>query len=119
MKTYIDGYASAKEYLYEWKDYNGPDVEFPESATLLFGYYSSMNYTGAAFALFEYEGKLYEVNGYHCSCYGLEGQWKPEETTSKAIRMRKWKDLFHYDEESYAKLYGELMLVLEDFENRN
>ncbi len=26
-------------------------------------------------------GKLFEVHGGHCSCYGFEGQFTPEETT--------------------------------------
>ena len=38
--------------------------------------------------LFERDGKLYEVFGGHCSCYGLEDQWKPEETTTAALRYR-------------------------------
>ncbi len=30
-------------------------------------------------------GKLYEVCGSHCSCYGFEGQFEPEETTVEYI----------------------------------
>jgi len=26
-------------------------------------------------------GKLYENHASHCSCYGYEGQWEPEETS--------------------------------------
>jgi hypothetical protein len=28
------------------------------------------------------------VNGSHCSCHGLEGQWEPEETSMKALEHR-------------------------------
>ena len=31
-------------------------------------------------------GKLYEVNGSHCSCYGFEGQFEPEETSIDYIK---------------------------------
>lgn len=31
------------------------------------------------------DGKLYEVHGSHCSCYGFEGQWEPTETTGKYL----------------------------------
>ncbi|MFZ4454289.1 hypothetical protein [Salibacterium aidingense] len=31
-------------------------------------------------------GKLYENHGAHCSCYGFEGQFDPEETTSKYLQ---------------------------------
>lgn len=39
-------------------------------------------------------GKLYEVFGGHCSCYGFEGQFKPEETTAEYI----FSDKFPYRE---------------------
>jgi hypothetical protein len=43
---------------------------------------------GSVFVLFKSGGNLYEVNGGHCSCYGLEGQWDPEPTTEEALRHR-------------------------------
>lgn len=44
--------------------------------------------------VFRKEDKLYEVHGSHCSCYGLEGQWSPEETSFEALldRLEKTKD---------------------------
>jgi len=66
---------------------------------VLFASYSYRDYSGSAFVLFEKEGKLYEVNGSHCSCYGLGEssytggggtQWKPEETSWEALALRKW-----------------------------
>lgn len=60
-----------------------------KGATILFASYLYEYYDGSAFVLFEWDGKLYEVNGSHCSCYGLEGQWEPEETSVAAVRMRK------------------------------
>lgn len=35
-------------------------------------------------------GKLYEVNGGHCSCYGFEGQFQPEETTAEYVFSDKF-----------------------------
>lgn len=66
------------------------DVRLGKEVKILFAYYSYYSWTGMAFVLFEQDGKLYEVNGSHCSCYGLEGQWDPEETTVKALSMRKF-----------------------------
>lgn len=57
-------------------------------AEVLFASYGTDNYSGDAFVLFRRDGKLFEVNGSHCSCYGLEGQWDPEETTVAALRHR-------------------------------
>lgn len=35
-------------------------------------------------------GQLYENNGSHCSCFGFEGQWKPEETTIEYLKSDKF-----------------------------
>lgn len=59
-----------------------------EGVTVLLASYGTPSYEGYAFVLFERGGKLYEVNGAHCSCYGLEGQWEPEETTVETLRHR-------------------------------
>ena len=34
------------------------------------------------------DGKIYENHGSHCSCYGFEDQYKPEETNIKALQFR-------------------------------
>lgn len=34
--------------------------------------------------------KLYENHGSHCSCYGFEGQWKPELTTIEYLHSDKF-----------------------------
>ncbi len=39
---------------------------------------TSYSYEGAATVLFRHDGVLCEVYGSHCSCSGLEGQWRPE-----------------------------------------
>jgi hypothetical protein len=55
---------------------------------LIFAYYSYED--GTALVVYQRGGKLYEVNGGHCSCNGLEGQWEPEETTPEALSARKF-----------------------------
>lgn len=50
-----------------------------------YGYQSD---SGDAFVLFRRGGKLWEVNGSHCSCYGLEGQWDPSEVTKEELTHR-------------------------------
>jgi hypothetical protein len=77
-----------------WSAYREPDAipigEKPEfkGAEILLASYGTPSYKGYAFVLFRRDGKLYEVNGSHCSCYGLEGQWDPEETTVEALLHR-------------------------------
>jgi len=62
---------------------------FPQEpyAEMLFAVYNQGGYDGDAFVLFRQNGILYEVNASHCSCYGLEGQWRPEETTAKSLLL--------------------------------
>lgn len=67
-----------------------PVEEQPQFAgfEIIFGSYSYESWSGDAFVLCRKDGQLYEVNGGHCSCYGLEGQWEPEETTLEAVLHR-------------------------------
>jgi hypothetical protein len=62
------------------------EVKLGDDIEILFAIYNCPPYEGDAFVLFRQGGTLYEVNGSHCSCYGLEGQWTPEETTVKSLR---------------------------------
>lgn len=59
-----------KEKIEELKNTKYKNINF------LFASYGTDNYSGDAYVLFEKEGKLYEVTGSHCSCYGLEGQFE-------------------------------------------
>ena len=92
-------------YLNDWKESGlegmksdfGIDDAALVGAKILLASYGYEDYVGSAFVLFERDGKLYEVNGGHCSCYGLseqsysgdtETQWQPEETTLESLRHR-------------------------------
>lgn len=50
----------------------------------------SWGYDSSAFFLFEKGGKLFEVHASHCSCYGFEGQWKPEKTSLSYLKSDKF-----------------------------
>lgn len=63
-------------------------TDYFQGLEVLLASYSNANYEGDAFVLFRKDGALFEVNGGHCSCHGLEGQWSPEETTVEALRQR-------------------------------
>jgi len=67
-----------------------------DGAKILLASYSYEDYSGSAFVLFKKDGKLYEVNGSHCSCYGLEGEWLPEETSVKELLYRLEKGTCYY-----------------------
>lgn len=65
------------------------NADFPTDREILYASYEHGTYYGWAYVLFQRGKKLFEVSGSHCSCYGLEGQWKPEETSWAAIAMRQ------------------------------
>lgn len=77
-----------------------------EGVRILFAAYENESYEGYAMVIFSKDGKLYEVNGSHCSCNGLEGQWQPEETSLEALKMRNY---------SYGDMQHDLEKFLVDF----
>lgn len=62
--------------------------QFPTDRDILFAYYMYEDYSGRAFVLYRKTRVLYEAHGSHCSCDGLQGQWKPERTTWAALSIR-------------------------------
>src|SRR5688572_23578212 len=59
-----------------------------EGCEIIYAHYDTPEYEGYACVIFIKDGVLYEVNGSHCSCNGLEDQWEPEETTVLALLSR-------------------------------
>lgn len=45
---------------------------------MIYGVYSTPSYEGSADVIYRRDGKWFHASGSHCSCYGLEDQWKPE-----------------------------------------
>ena len=78
--------------FYQYLDNEGVDLAHVEAcldgAEIIFAHYTCDCYEGRAFVLYRKGDQYFEVNGSHCSCYGLEGQFDPEETTIAAIRHR-------------------------------
>lgn len=86
-------------YYDDFKDWDDVKRHFEmydlEPEHVLFAAYAYENYSGEAFVLFRNDGKLWLATGSHCSCYGLEGQWSPEETTPEVINemiAKRWAD---------------------------
>lgn len=88
-------------------------------AQILFAAYTYEDYSGDAFVLFKRDGKLHEINGGHCSCYGLSessysgsspDQWEPEETTKEALLHR----LEHSSYGIFGQFKDEILAALED-----
>lgn len=96
--------STANEILMDFVDYPKKDnYVASDDIEILLAYYLYEDYSGRAFVLFKQNGKLYEVNGSHCSCYGLEGQWDPEETTVEALQHRLAAGYFGTEYSGYDK----------------
>ena len=69
-----------------WAGHKPPE-DF-DDINILLASYGGGSYDGDAFILCEKKGKLYTVEGSHCSCYGLEGQWGLESTNVDTLLHR-------------------------------
>jgi hypothetical protein len=107
MSVYQGEWSTQEEMLADFKI--GPEAL--QDARVLLAIYDVEGYEGTAFVLFlktiDGEDKLFEVNGSHCSCYGLgeedysggtKSQWQPEEVSLDALWTRIEKgDGFYRD----------------------
>ena len=105
MKTYIEGFKSNKDII---GNYAAPSAAL-DGATVYLAWYGYGSYDGQSLVIFEKDGQLYEVNGSHCSCMGLEGQWSPEETSWKALSMRNLDDKYTSGAAEADKLLKQLV----------
>jgi hypothetical protein len=93
------------------------ETKLPEDMRIILAWYGHGSYCGNSYVLFEKDGKLYENNASHCSCYGLEKQWAPEEVSLEYLKHIDEKgDKFddEYDGYEEAKLtFHKAVLLLE------
>jgi hypothetical protein len=80
-------------YLDKFSDWHDVQCSFamkrPEPKHV-WAMYETPDYEGYAKVFFSYDGEVvYYVEGGHCSCYGLEGQWEPEAVLWEAVQH--WK----------------------------
>ena len=57
-----------------------------EFGQVLYASYDQFGYEGAVYCLTLINGELHDVEGSHCSCYGLEDLWNPQKTNLKAVQ---------------------------------
>lgn len=94
MKTLLLADLSGCQTQEEAKDYIAcqfeMDVKDLERFAVLIGYISVGDWgcdSSAYFLLQDHKtGVYYETFGSHCSCYGFEGQWEPEEADLKYLK---------------------------------
>jgi len=57
----------------------------PEPEEVLYAQYDIDGYEGSADVIYRNGDMFYWVHGGHCSCYGLEDQWDPEEYSAELL----------------------------------
>ena len=74
---------------------------------ILFATYNEGRYhSGHAVVVFERDNILYLVDAKHCSCYGLEGLWKPDEIDwSMLITLNSLSTCWEFDSDADEALY--------------
>lgn len=69
-----------QECFSDWADVqNEFKTDYPEPDHVILAVYNQPDYEGYAAVFFKNGEKYYHASGSHCSCYGLEGQFEPEE----------------------------------------
>jgi hypothetical protein len=90
--VYLEDWAASGE-AGMFEDFSVPQEErekIKAEFEVIHAFYSYANYSGEAFVVLRSraDGEFWEVNGGHCSCHGLEGQWEMESTTLEALAQR-------------------------------
>jgi hypothetical protein len=85
---YFGNWSSQEDMAKDFSNDYGEPLYKAMLADVIFAAYEAGGYEGEALVLFRDGAKLYEVNASHCSCYGLEGQWKPEEIEPEVLLER-------------------------------
>lgn len=77
----------------EFKNKNDVERDFATTidGVIVFAAYECADYCGQADVIFVHDAKLYHVSGSHCSCFGLENQFQPEEMPLAALRLMSEK----------------------------
>lgn len=88
-QVYFDDFSSIDDVVNSFAQYDQGDPDQIrsdlEGAEVLFAFYGHESYDGQALVVFRRGGELFMVEGGHCSCHGLEGQWAPSRVVPKVL----------------------------------
>lgn len=87
-ESVYDGFTDNQDII---SNYEAP-ADALDGAIVHLAVYRYEDLSGSSSVIFEKEGKLFEVYGSHCSCYGLEEQWSPSETSWGALELRDYPE---------------------------
>lgn len=102
MTLFLGDFKDADDIVKAF-DLKSPLKEDVNKLNILIAMYDASDFDGTVFILYEKDGKLYEVNEFHCSCNGLEF-WVPEETFKEALLKRYFYEFNEPIKEALDKL---------------
>ena len=73
VDVYEGGFSSWEDVCRQFEE------SVPEPDEVVFAVYDQEMYEGYADVIYRVGERFYWASGSHCSCYGLEEQWSPEE----------------------------------------
>lgn len=86
-----------RELFGSWADVQSQfEMSMPQPDEVIYAEYDRPGYEGYANVIYRNGDRFYWAHGSHCSCYGLEGQWDPEEYDARTLtyilrRGRHWR----------------------------
>ena len=94
-------------YLGEFKNWNDVRKEYktstPEPEEVIVADYDREDYEGSSVVVYRNSDTYYVIYASHCSCYGLEDKFDPEEYT-KELLIKYLLDCGPWNLEAYKKL---------------
>jgi len=115
MSLIINDFTSVEDVFNQFN----VDESKREGIEILFASYTCENYEGDAYVLCIENGKLYEVYGCHCSCYGLEENgWDTEEVTIEFLK-HKFNNGTFGNTGRYGERFVNIMSKINELENEN
>ena len=116
MNRYFNNWSNRDDVEMDFRgerwnwDNKAPVPDFPTDEEILFASYAEFSYEGDSMVLFWRDGRIYQNEASHCSCYGLEGSWNPDEVLPE--QLLKQRELYreHGDEAcaAYAAVVNRL-----------
>lgn len=77
-----------------WEDVQREyEMREPEPDEVIAALYKCESYEGSSVVVYRQGNTYYHVYGSHCSCYGLEGQWNPDEIGDKATTIAYYEKM--------------------------
>lgn len=90
----LNGFSDKQDII---QHFDIKDKTFLDDAHILMAIYENEWYEGDAFVLYIKDDQIYEVNGSHCSCYGLEDQWDPDIVLLAELEANRFKESYRFE----------------------